>query len=236
MAGDVISKLVNVSKYYGSGEARITALNKINLSIFRGDIVVLAGLSGSGKSTLLHMLGCIDKPDEGQVFIENIDTSLISLEQLASLRLTKIGFIFQSFNLIPVLTAYENIELPLLFKGVEKKKIKERVNDVMDKVGLYDRKHHYPRQMSGGQQQKVAIARAIVGKPAFILADEPTANLDSKTGAEILHLLMQLNIIENVTVVVSSHDSVVLNRIEHNVHIRDGQVVSDDKHIHNHSS
>jgi len=221
----VIAKLVDVSKYYGSGESRVTALSSINLSLFRGDCVVLVGLSGSGKSTLLHLLGCIDKQDEGQIIIDGIDTSLKSLEQLAFLRLEKIGFVFQSFNLIPVLTAYENIELPLLFKGYKKNSIKERVDDVLEEFGLHERKHHYPRQMSGGQQQRVAIARALVTQPSLILADEPTANLDSQTGAGILDLLIDLNVKKNITIVLSSHDSVVLDKIETVVHIRDGRIV-----------
>ncbi len=221
----VIAKLVDVSKYYGSGEGRVTALSSINLTLLRGDCVVLVGLSGSGKSTLLHLLGCIDKQDEGQIIIDGIDTSLKSLEQLAFLRLEKIGFVFQSFNLIPVLTAYENIELPLLFKGYKKNSIKERVDDVLEEFGLHERKHHYPRQMSGGQQQRVAIARALVTQPSLILADEPTANLDSQTGAGILDLLIDLNMKKNITIVLSSHDSVVLDKIKTVVHIRDGRIV-----------
>ncbi|MBV5326860.1 MAG: ABC transporter ATP-binding protein [Chlorobium sp.] len=230
----IIAQLINVSKYYGSGEGRVTALNHVNLSFFRGDIVVLVGLSGSGKSTLLHLLGCIDKQDEGNVIIDGIDTSSMSLEQLANLRLNKIGFVFQSFNLIPVLTAYENVELPLLFKDMDKKSIRQRVDEVLDEVGLHDRKHHYPREISGGQQQRVAIARALVSKPALILADEPTANLDSKTGAGILDLLMSLNKKEHITIVVSSHDSVVLDRIKSVVHIRDGKIMVDETALHNH--
>ena len=230
MNDNITAELINVSKYYGADAARVTALDKVNLSIFRGDVVVLVGLSGSGKSTLLHLLGCIDKQDEGKIMIDGVDTTSLSLEKLTPLRLNKIGFVFQSFNLITVLTAYENIELPLLFKGLEKKFISERVHEVLEEVGLHDRKNHYPRQMSGGQQQRVAIARALVGKPSLILADEPTANLDSKTGEGILDLLLSLNQQKKSTLVVSSHDSVVLDRIKSVVHIRDGKVSVDSVH------
>lgn len=225
----MITGLVNVSKYYGTGAGKVTALHDVNISFDKGDIFALVGLSGSGKSTLLHLIGCIDKPDKGQVIIDGIDTTAMTLEQLAPLRLEKIGFIFQSFNLIPVLTAFENVEIPLLFKGLEKQLIKEKVNQVLDKVGLYDRKNHYPRQMSGGQQQRVAIARALVTKPSLILADEPTANLDSKIGTEILDLLLHLNRDQDMTILVSSHDSVVLDRIKYIVSVRDGEIDFDKK-------
>jgi len=227
MSDNVIAELAGISKYYGTGESRIAALQDVNLSLSKGDVVVLVGPSGSGKSTLLHLLGCIDKQDKGRIVIDGIDTSSKSLEQLAPLRLDRIGFVFQSFNLLPVLTTYENVELPLLFKRVPKQVVRDRVNDVIDRVGLSDKKSHYPRQMSGGQQQRVAIARALVGNPSLILADEPTANLDSKTGADILDLLMYLNSREKISVVVSSHDSVVLERIKTVVHIMDGKVTVD---------
>ncbi|NMW19239.1 MAG: ABC transporter ATP-binding protein [Chlorobiaceae bacterium] len=230
MNNTVIARLVDVSKYYGNGAARVKALDRVNLSLCRGDIVVLVGLSGSGKSTLLHLLGCIDKQDEGNIIIDGIDTSSMSLEKLTPLRLHKIGFVFQSFNLIPVLTAYENIELPLLFKGLEKKAISERIDEVLEEVGLQDRKNHYPREMSGGQQQRVAIARALAGKPSIVLADEPTANLDSKTGDGILDILLNLNQQKKSTLVISSHDSVVLDRIKNVVHIHDGKVSVDTEH------
>ena len=227
MSTKAIAELVEVSKYYGVGSGRVVALDSVNLSLEKGEAVVLVGPSGSGKSTLLHLLGCIDKQDTGSIMIDGIDTSLKSLEELAPLRLDKIGFVFQSFNLIPVLTAYENVEIPLLFKGLEGSFVKDRANDVLDKVGLYDRKHHYPRQMSGGQQQRVAIARAIVGNPSLILADEPTANLDSKTGGDILDLLLDLNQNDERSVFVASHDSAVLERIKKVIRILDGKISID---------
>lgn len=227
IVNSVVAQLVDVSKYYGSGEGRIKALDNVSISVRRGDSAVLVGPSGSGKSTLLHLLGCIDKQDEGSVIIDGIDTSSKGLDELAPLRLDKIGFVFQSFNLIPVLTAYENIELPLLFRGYDQGYIKHRVNEVLEMVHLQDRMHHYPRHMSGGQQQRVAIARALVGNPALILADEPTANLDSRTGADILELLLYLKQKDSITLVLSSHDSVVLERISNVIHIMDGRVSID---------
>jgi putative ABC transport system ATP-binding protein len=226
MIEKVVAKLAGVSKYYGTGEGRITALDRVDFEVNKGDFVVLAGLSGSGKSTMLHLLGCIDKQDEGESYIDGIDTTRMSLEQLAPVRLEKIGFVFQSFNLVPVLTAFENVELPLLFKGIDKNTIKSRVNDILHELGLQERMHHFPREMSGGQQQRVAIARALVTNPILILADEPTANLDSKTGADIVNLLIELNQKKNITVVLASHDSVVLDRIKHIVNIRDGKIIS----------
>jgi len=223
----IIARLDGISRYYGSGAGQVNALENITLSFDKGAMTALAGPSGSGKSTLLHILGCIDKPDKGTVLIDGIDTTPLSLEQLSSLRLEKIGFVFQSFNLIPVLTAYENVELPLLFKELPKQLIAEKVQEVLAKVGLLERKNHYPRQLSGGQQQRVAIARALVGNPSMILADEPTANLDSNTGKSILDLLFSLNDRESITTVIASHDPAVLERVGKVVRIRDGRIFPD---------
>ncbi len=225
MTHNVIAALNAVSRYYGKGESQVRAVDRISLELGYGDMKVLVGPSGSGKSSLLHLLGCIDKPDEGKVIIDGIDTTSMTLEQLAPLRLRKIGFVFQSFNLIPVLTAYENVEIPLLFNGHDKSFVSDRVNTVLDMVGLVDRKHHYPRHMSGGQQQRLAIARALVARPVLIIADEPTANLDSITGTGILELLMELNVQEGVTVILSSHDSVVLDRISSVIPVKDGRII-----------
>lgn len=227
MEKPIIARLDGISRYYGSGAGQVNALENITLSFDKGTMTALAGPSGSGKSTLLHILGCIDKPDKGTVLIDGIDTTPLSLEQLSSLRLEKIGFVFQSFNLIPVLTAYENIELPLLFKELPKQHIAEKVQEVLAKVELLERKNHYPRQLSGGQQQRVAIARALVGNPSMILADEPTANLDSNTGKSILDLLFSLNDRESITTVIASHDPAVLERVGKVVRIRDGRIFPD---------
>lgn len=218
--------LENVSKYYMNGEYRICAIDSVSLSLYKGDMKVLVGNSGSGKSTLLHLIGCIDKPDEGAVFIDGFNTMDKTLEELSPLRLNKIGFIFQSFNLIPVLTAAENVEFPLLFKkNNDKRSVTRRIDEVLEKVGLQDRKDHYPRQLSGGQQQRVAIARALIGEPSILIADEPTANLDSQTGMGILDLIESIKKDNNLTVLVASHDSVVLDKISDKIHIQDGKII-----------
>ncbi|HHD81516.1 MAG TPA: ABC transporter ATP-binding protein [Campylobacterales bacterium] len=220
--------LENVSKYYMVGEYQICAIDDVSLSLYQGEMKVLVGNSGSGKSTLLHLIGCIDKPDNGSIFIDGFNTDLKTLEELSSLRLNKIGFIFQSFNLIPVLTAAENVEFPLLFRKNNKKWVAQRIDEVLEKVGLQDRRNHYPRQLSGGQQQRVAIARALIGDPSILIADEPTANLDSKTGMGILDLIESIKKENNLTVLVASHDSVVLNKIKDKIYIKDGKIVSSE--------
>ncbi len=220
----MVAELDKITKTYKLGDVVITALSDVNFSMQEGDFVVLAGPSGSGKSTILHLLGCIDKPDKGRVMVDNIDTTAMSLEALTTLRQEKIGFIFQSFNLIPVLTAYENVELPLIFAGMKPMEIKNRVKDVLRKVGLHDRMNHYPSKLSGGQQQRVAIARALAGQPHLILADEPTANLDSKTGTDILDLLMDLNREEKVTILIASHDPIIMKKANKIIRIKDGMI------------
>ncbi len=221
----MVAELDKITKTYKLGDVVITALSDVNFSMQEGDFVVLAGPSGSGKSTILHLLGCIDKPDKGRVMVDNIDTTEMSLEALTTLRQEKIGFIFQSFNLIPVLTAYENVELPLLFAGMKSLEINYRVIDVLRKVGLHDRINHYPAKMSGGQQQRVAIARALASRPSLILADEPTANLDSETGTDILNLLLDLNREEKVSVLISTHDPIIMEQADKIIHIKDGKIL-----------
>ena len=220
----MVARLEKITKIYKLGDVLIPALTDVDFSLQEADFVVLAGPSGSGKSTLLHLVGCIDKPDKGRVIVDNFDTTEMGLEALTTLRQKKIGFIFQSFNLIPVLTAYENVELPLLFTGMKSLNIKERVNDVLRKVGLSDRANHYPSKLSGGQQQRVAIARAMAGRPSLILADEPTANLDSKTGTNILDLLLNLNREEKVTVLISTHDPIIMKKANNIIYIKDGKI------------
>jgi putative ABC transport system ATP-binding protein len=224
MQKKVVASLNKVTKYYRLGDVKITALYEVNFILHEGDFVLLAGPSGSGKSTLLHLMGCIDKHDRGRIVVDGIDTTDMTLEDLTEVRLEKIGFVFQSFNLIPVLTAYENIELPLLFTKMTPAEIRSRVEEVLQKVGLLKRKDHYPSQLSGGQQQRVAIARALVGRPRLILADEPTANLDSKTGTKILDLLLQLNQEEGVTVLIVTHDPVILEKTTTIIDINDGRI------------
>jgi len=215
----------DVSKIYHLGGVDIYALDSLNYSINKGDFTIIAGPSGSGKSTFLNLLGCIDKPTSGNVFFEDRDITNIALEDLKELRLKKIGFIFQSFNLVPVLTAYENVELPLLFSSLNKNEIKERTNHVLERVGLSDRIYHMPSNLSGGQRQRVAIARALVGQPSLIIADEPTASLDSKNAESVLDLLTKLNEEDQVTIVLASHDSKVISRAKNTLYLSDGKIV-----------
>jgi len=221
---NTIADLIDVSKRYCLGETEVHALKRVNCSISNGDFIVIAGPSGSGKSTLLNIVGCIDKPTDGRVMVDGEDVTSLSFEQLTAIRLHKLGFVFQSFNLVPVLTAYENIELPLLFKGLPESEIRERVTSVLNRVGLGDRMDHMPAKLSGGQRQRVAIARALAGRPRLILADEPTANLDSKTGADIIALLSDLNQHEGVTIVIATHDSAIIQKAKTVITITDGEI------------
>lgn len=204
--------VINVSKIYHLGDTEVVGLNDVSFDITEGDFVVLSGPSGSGKSTLLHLLGCLDRPDKGQIIIDNVKITDFSLENLTSFRLNKMGFIFQSFNLIPIITAYENIELPMLFQLKSQKQIQERVEQVLSMVGLTHRMRHLPSKLSGGERQRVAIARALVCSPKLIIADEPTANLDSKTGKEILDFLYKLNKEQKITLVIASHNQNIIER------------------------
>jgi putative ABC transport system ATP-binding protein len=217
-------KLTGVSKTYRLGDVRVRALAAIDLTIDTGDFIALAGPSGSGKTTLLNLIGCIDKPDEGRILIDSVDVTGVPLHRLASLRRDTLGFIFQTFNLIPVLTAYENVEYPLLLSGVPRRERAERVRRWLAQVGLSDQAKQRPDQLSGGQRQRVAIARAMVANPKLVLADEPTANLDSDTAARILDLLGELNAQTGVTFVFSTHDSALISRAERVVRLRDGRI------------
>ena len=221
-------KFKNITKLYHLGDAEIRALDGVSYSVNAGDFTVVAGPSGSGKSTFLNILGCIDKPTSGQLLFQERDITGIPLEDLNDLRLRQIGFIFQSFNLIPVLSTYENVELPLLFTSMKKDQIRERVEYVLQKVGLADRMHHLPANLSGGQRQRVAIARALAGNPSLIIADEPTASLDRKTSRSVIDLLSTLNEKDNVTVVLASHDPDIIERAKTKLHIQDGKLVKNE--------
>ena len=220
-------KLTDVSKTYRLGDVRVRALGGIDLTIDKGDFIALAGPSGSGKTTLLNLIGCIDKPDSGRIVIDSVDVTAVPLHRLASLRRDTLGFIFQTFNLIPVLTAYENVEYPLLLSGVPRRERSERVHRWLAQVGLADQEKQRPDQLSGGQRQRVAIARAMVVNPKLVLADEPTANLDSETAARILDLLAEINTRTNCTFVFSTHDPSLIARAERVVRIRDGRIAAD---------
>ena len=218
----------NVIKDYGLNDQTVHALRGVNLSFQAGEFSAIAGPSGSGKSTFLHLAGCLDTLTGGTMLVGGENTGKMSKKELALLRRRKIGFIFQAYNLIPVLTVEENISFPLSLLGVGIKEIKERTSKVLTEVGLEGMEKRRPKEMSGGQQQRVAIARALVKQPALILADEPTANLDSKIGREILELMLSLNKSAGTTFIFSTHDQMVMDYARRLVRIRDGQIESDE--------
>jgi putative ABC transport system ATP-binding protein len=216
-----------LKKTNGAGSTSVQALRNINLKINNGDFIAILGSSGSGKTTLLNILGTLDKPTSGKVIVSGKDLSSLNEKAIVDLRRREIGFIFQFYNLMPVLTAFENVELPLLISGVPKKTAQQRAKDLLSAVGLADRANHRPDELSGGQQQRVAIARALVNKPALILADEPTGDLDSATGEQVLNLLLTLSKEQGTTVLTSTHDPSVLNFADRVVRMKDGQIFSD---------
>ena len=216
-------QLKNIKKVYPLGRTEVHALRGVNLSIAKGEFFVIAGPSGSGKSTLLNIIGCLDYPSDGEVWLEDMLVSEQSEAQLNGIRLRHIGFIFQSFNLISVLNVYENIELPLLVRrDIPPGERRERVRTMMEKVGLTKQFRQKPFELSGGQQQRVAIARALVTGPKIVLADEPTANLDSKTGMEIVQLMHKINREAGTTFIFSSHDSKVIKNASRVLYMEDG--------------
>ena len=216
----------NLSKVYGSGEAEVTALKNIDLNIEQGEFVAIVGPSGSGKSTLLHLLGGVDKPSSGEVIIKGESIYKLKEKELSILRRRKLGFIFQFFNLIPVLTAQENIEMPVL---LDNEKIdKKYMNELLRILGLEERKNNYPSQLSGGQQQRVSIGRALANKPSIILADEPTGNLDSKNSKEVLELLKYCAKKYNQTLILITHDINIAKSADRVITIEDGEIISDE--------
>ena len=216
-----------VEKTYISGETTVRALRGVDLTIDKGEFLSIAGPSGSGKSTLLNIIGCIDAPDKGKVIIDNQDVSKLSKDQLAMFRRQKLGFIFQTYNLIPVLTAFENVALALNLLGLPEKEVQERTNAIIDEVGLTGMADRVPSKLSGGQQQRVAIARALVKDPTMVLADEPTANLDSKTGEDVLKLMEAMNQKHGTIFVFSTHDPMVMEMASRLVKLHDGSIESD---------
>src|SRR3954452_7326098 len=227
MTSNHVIALTGVNKTYPLGRLKVRALTDINLSIGRGDFIALAGPSGSGKTTLLNLIGCIDKPDDGRIIVDDVDVTRIPLHRLSTLRRDTLGFIFQTFNLIPVLTAYENVEYPLLLQNVPRRERDARVRRWLAEVGWTEQAKQRPDQLSGGQRQRVAIARAMVTEPKLVLADEPTANLDSETAARILDLLAEINTRTHCTFVFSTHDPSLIARAERVVRIRDGRIAAD---------
>lgn len=218
-------KLRDVTKIYKLGETKIRALNGITLSVKKGEFLSLVGPSGSGKSTLLNIIGCIDTPTSGEVFFDGMDVSKLKDREMTKIRLLKIGFIFQQFYLIPTLNAMENIELPMKEAKVPKEERRKRVRKLLEHVGLKERERHYPSQLSGGEQQRVAIARSLANSPSVILADEPTGEIDSETSEKIVTLLRKLNLEEKVTLIVVTHDVKIAGHADRLITLEDGKIV-----------
>jgi len=232
LTAKMLVRVENVSKQYHLDSQLVTALNGINLNIQEGVFLAIAGPSGSGKSTLLNLIGCIDTPSSGRLSIDGEDVANRTPDQLASLRARTIGFVFQTFNLFPVLTAAENVEYPLLKRtDISAGERRERVKHYLDLVGLADFAKHRPNQLSGGQRQRVAIARALVIHPRIVLADEPTANLDHRTGKRILRLMKKINRMTRTTFIFSTHDQKVLDMADRRVDLEDGKIVRFGVHI-----
>jgi putative ABC transport system ATP-binding protein len=223
-----IVQTYDVHKSYTIGSVTTEALRGVDLTIGDGEFTAIAGPSGSGKSTLLNLIGCLDTPTSGSVEVEGDDVTQMSSGQLSELRRNKVGFVFQAYNLIPVLTALENVEFVMLLQGVSDKERHDRAVGILETVGLGEYIDRRPVEMSGGQQQRVAVARAIVAEPALILADEPTANLDSATGGALLDTMRELNEEKGITFIFSTHDSMVMERASRLVHLRDGRIDADE--------
>jgi putative ABC transport system ATP-binding protein len=224
-----VTKVINASRDFKIGEMETHALRGVNLSIEDGEFTALVGPSGSGKTTLLQLIGLLDQPTSGQVYINGKDATRLNRNQRADLRKGTIGFIFQFFALIPTLTAYENVEMPLLLNGTKPAERKARVNEMLEAVGLTDRGHHRPDQLSGGQQQRVAVARALAMNPRVILADEPTANLDTENGKQVMDIMQRLNKETGVTFVFATHDPRVIDYASRVVTLQDGLITNDSK-------
>ena len=222
-----IVECIGVYKTYQQGNVKVSALENVSLAIEKGEFVALAGPSGSGKTTLLNMIGGLDRPDSGKITVDNDALDSLSQSQLAELRLHKIGFVFQAYNLIPVLSAVENVEYVMLLQGLPAATRREKAKLILDDVGLSGKYDRRPAELSGGQQQRVAVARAIVSDPAIVLADEPTANLDSKTGQQLLEMMQQMNEQKYITFIFSTHDQMVMNHARRLVLIHDGRLVED---------
>jgi len=223
-----IIEIRDLVKTYTNTAIEVKAIDEVDLTICEGEFTAIVGPSGSGKTTLLNMIGGLDKPDRGSIFIENVDITKLSSGQLVDFRLNNIGFVFQAYNLIPVLTAYENVAFIMEMQGLPKSVTDSRTREILEKVGLADRWQSRPGQLSGGQQQRVAVARAMASKPKFIIADEPTANLDSKSTEKLLEMMEELNKKEKITFIFSTHDQRVMNRAHRIIVLEDGKIVKDE--------
>lgn len=220
-------KIENLTKIFYMGDTQVKALDNVNLEINAGEFVAITGTSGSGKSTLMHLLGCLDQPTSGKYFIDEIDVATADKDELAKIRNQKIGFVFQKFNLLPDLTAINNVALPMIYANSSEKQAQNIAGELLEKVELSDRKKHYPYQLSGGQQQRVAIARSLINKPKIILADEPTGNLDTETGNAILTIFKTLNKEKNTTIILVTHDPETAMHAKRIIEFVDGKIISD---------
>jgi len=223
-----VVRIDKARKVYHMGKVEVLALQTINLNVSRGEFLSIMGPSGCGKSTLMHMIGCLDRPTEGHIFLDEVDVDELDDNSLADIRNKKVGFVFQTFNLLPKLNAIENVELPLIYAGLGFDERRKKAADLLEMVGLKERAFHRPTELSGGQSQRVAIARALANGPSILLADEPTGNLDSRTGDEIIRLFKELND-RGITMIIVTHDQDIANQSKRIVRLKDGLVIADEK-------
>lgn len=223
-----ILTLRDIEKTYSMGEVEVKALRGVSLQIQEGDFLAIMGPSGSGKSTLMNIVGCLDRPTGGSYLFLGLEVSSLSDRELAGIRREKIGFIFQTFNLLPQYTALSNVEVPMIYAGVPAKERRRRAEEALEMVGIGERAHHRPKELSGGQNQRVAIARALINNPSFLLADEPTGNLDSKTGQEIMDLFLELNQ-RGICILLVTHDPLIAEHAKKSILVRDGSIVEECK-------
>ncbi len=226
-AGDDVIRIEKVSKIYQTGDIQVHALRAVSLTIRRGEFVAIMGPSGSGKSTLMNIIGCLDRPTKGRYLLEGVDTFTMNKADLADIRNQRVGFVFQSFNLVSRTSALENVELPLLYAGVGAAERSRRAREALAIVGLSDRERNMPNQLSGGQQQRVALARALVNNPSIVLADEPTGALDTRTSVEVMEIFQRLNRERNLTVILVTHEPDIALYAARNIHVRDGRIDAD---------
>ena len=223
-----VIQIQDVAKVYQMGEVEVRALRGLSLDVSPGEMVAIMGPSGSGKSTLMNVIGCLDQPTSGAYFLEGVDVGQLNDDQLADIRKRKIGFIFQTFNLLARTNAFENVTLPLIYAGVPRAERHKRARAALESVGLADRMLHAPTELSGGQQQRVSIARALINEPAIILADEPTGNLDSKSGAEVMAILQWMNQYRGITILVVTHDPIIAQHTNRIIYLHDGRVTREE--------
>lgn len=227
MNKNVVVKIKALVKIYKLGKVEIPALKGVSFEIKRGEFVSIMGPSGCGKSTLMNLIGCLDHPSSGAVYLDSLEVSKLGDRALASIRNRKIGFVFQAYNLLPRLNALENVEVPLIYRGLRAKEREIRSKEILSSIGLLDRARHRPRELSGGEQQRTAIARALINSPSIILADEPTGNLDTRTGEEIMAIFQKINR-EGATIIMVTHEHDIAHHSKRAIHLKDGQVIGDE--------